>query len=782
MRILKSIHRTNNNNVFTIIIYDRESVSDPEIEFKCSDDFFKIKQEGAPDDPYKRIVPSSLSFTVLYGSPEYTTTQENAVQDFYNALTNSYEGRFYVTVTKAASSFAFMGKILPDVGDYLLDRYGDFVVTAIDGITDLQDIEYRPDTYTDLTAEAAIQTATFADHFRNILEKIDTVDFFKNVLNDANINYPLYSTANNWTEVNSVAGDIWQQVKVRNYWYEQVSPTYRKYKSCWDALTDLLTGFNARVVYDGMYHFEQLGYMDNLPTNITTRQYLIQPGGLLIDGSPLTKVQHNYDSDNNLLAAPNITQRRLPAFKAVVLEQSKSFFNYINGMIIGSDNAGPHYFGWIIATGNKLISQLFLNITGTPWTDITYQSTMTIVHTLVVEISIGDYYLVADDPLYNNTLNLTIDNKYFIAQGGTVPTLNWSLVPSPITIKISKTFVNQGIDTYKAWIDAIRNTALIIQSNEIQAEGKLRIKINSFVSTRNNTVISSFPAVGVTIANKSRVIIGGSYEDLYEQPAEIKRYEIGDIRNSTIYNIKCGYYDASESKTLLGQLFMAVDGNPNFDQLPTTLWTDPDGGIARPIQDLMLRQMLSMRAKPSNTLKISLFYKNTSMISPRDQIVFDGDVYIPIQMETIASGPGAYTTFNAILWKVTKDYDGINVVPIPEPEIEPTEFPVPDGSVDLYNVGGVANGLQYWEEWSNISTPYVEPVDGDNYSVLVNLSDEYTVTIKKKWQLYINGVKQLYTPTGTLALRQWRFDLDNNRIIFVKGSGNVGHVEVFKYY
>lgn len=58
MRILKSIHRTNNNNVFTIIIYDRESVSDPEIEFKCSDDFFKIKQEGAPDDPYKRIVPS----------------------------------------------------------------------------------------------------------------------------------------------------------------------------------------------------------------------------------------------------------------------------------------------------------------------------------------------------------------------------------------------------------------------------------------------------------------------------------------------------------------------------------------------------------------------------------------------------------------------------------------------------------------------------------------------------------------------------------------------------
>lgn len=272
MRILKSIHRTNNNNVFTIIIYDRESVSDPEIEFKCSDDFFKIKQEGAPDDPYKRIVPSSLSFTVLYGSPEYTTTQENAVQDFYNALTNSYEGRFYVTVTKAASSFAFMGKILPDVGDYLLDRYGDFVVTAIDGITDLQDIEYRPDTYTDLTAEDAIKTATFADHFRNILEKIDTVDFFKNVLNDANINYPLYSTANNWTEVNSVAGDIWQQVKVRNYWYEQISPTYRKYKSCWDALTDLLTGFNARVVYDGMYHFEQLGYMDNLPSNITTRR------------------------------------------------------------------------------------------------------------------------------------------------------------------------------------------------------------------------------------------------------------------------------------------------------------------------------------------------------------------------------------------------------------------------------------------------------------------------------------------------------------------------------
>lgn len=781
MIVLKSIFTNNSGKTLTISIYDRDATESTDIEFDCDPDFLKYRWEGAANDPYKRIIPAAVEFVVLTGCSDYTEEQNDAIAAFYDGVSNSYEGRYYISVS--GGGFSFRGKILPDVGDFLLEEIGDFVITAIDGITDLKDIEYRPEDYSDLVAADAIKTDTFATHTRNILNKIDTVQYFMELLHANSIAFPLYSTSNNWTETNSIAGDIWRQVKVRNYWYEQKSETYRKYQSCWDVLTDMLTGFNARMIYDnGVYHIEQLGYMDNNPVDIVTRQYLILPNGDEVLGSALTKVQHNFDANDNLQASRGITQTRLAGLKAVVLEQSKAFFNYINGMVLGSTNAGPHYFGWIISTGDKLVSQLFLHITGTPWTDITYQSTMTIVHTLNVEISVGDYWLVASDPSYANVLNLNIDGQYFVAQGGTIPELSWSLIPNTITINISKTFVNQGLSNYNSWIDAIKTTSLVIQSAEIPAEGILRIKINSFVSKRNGTVISSFPTVGVSFGAKSRIILGNGYNDLYEQPTQIKRYEVGDVRNSQVYTVKCGYYDSNETKVMQGQLFMTIVGNPNYAEYPTSLWTDPDDETPLPIQDLMLRQMLAMRAKPTNTIKISLYYRNNTMINMRDQIVFKGEVYIPINMEMIANGPGGYTTWNTTMWKVTKDYDGINVVPIPEPEIEPTGYPVPDGSLDLYNVGGVQTGLEYWEEWYNVTTPYVSSLDGEDYT-LVNISDDYTTYIKKKWHLYINGVKWLYTPgTGTLLNRQWRFDQDNNRIVFFKASGPVGHIEVLKYY
>ena len=66
-----------------------------------------------------------------------------------------------------------------------------------------------------------------------------------------------------------------------------------------------------------------------------------------------------------------------------------------------------------------------------------------------------------------------------------------------------------------------------------------------------------------------------------------------------------------------------------------------------------------------------------------------------------------------------------------------------------------------------------------HFQHLTDVDDD--LTNKTKWLIYINGVRQRYLD-GTLVNRTFKFDVDNNRIYFFKGSGNVAHIEVFKYY
>ncbi len=73
------------------------------------------------------------------------------------------------------------------------------------------------------------------------------------------------------------------------YFKQDEGKAYREYESCYNALTDLLTGFNMRGYFsDGAYHFEQLGYQDNLTLIRYTYDY---------DGAEITsvgnKVTHN---------------------------------------------------------------------------------------------------------------------------------------------------------------------------------------------------------------------------------------------------------------------------------------------------------------------------------------------------------------------------------------------------------------------------------------------------------------------------------------------------------
>lgn len=84
----------------------------------------------------------------------------------------------------------------------------------------------------------------------------------------------------------------------------------------------------------------------------------------------------------------------------------------------------------------------------------------------------------------------------------------------------------------------------------------------------------------------------------------------------------------------------------------------------------------------------------------------------------------------------------------------------------------------YYEEFFDVATNYVTLTD---FSMEFEVDVDDTYTINTKWIIYINGVKQRYL-NGTLVNRTFKFDVDNNRIYFFKGAGNVAHIEVFKYY
>ena len=83
-----------------------------------------------------------------------------------------------------------------------------------------------------------------------------------------------------------------------------------------------------------------------------------------------------------------------------------------------------------------------------------------------------------------------------------------------------------------------------------------------------------------------------------------------------------------------------------------------------------------------------------------------------------------------------------------------------------------------YEEFENVATNYVTLTD---FSMEFEVNVDDNLTNKTKWLIYINGVRQRYLD-GTLVNRTFKFDVDNNRIYFFKGSGNVAHIEVFKYY
>jgi len=358
----------------------------------------------------------------------------------------------------------------------------------------------------------------------------------------------------------------------------------------------------------------------------------------------------------------------------------------------------------------------------------------------------------------------------------TVPKMEWTLVPSIVTISFTLSN-NINYTTPENIRQQLTQASLLIESFEIQDEGDmtfefLDFKIYNWTPAFPEVVVD--PPVTIKLKQNSRIVIGSSYKDLYEQPKGIIRYEIGDVNNTEVYKTSLSYYDSPE-RLAVSQLFITVSG---VDYPTIGEWTDPDSELTLPIEELMMKTLLSLRKLPGRIYHMSVFFKNNTMLNFSNQIVINDVVHILLDREMKGNVDG-YTHYDITLWEVVKDFDGINIVDTGTPEVSLPPYPSPHtGFGSMFPGAPGAGGVEYFEMFTNVTTNYVDCAY--SLSALVNLSNEYA--INTKWRFIVSGSEALYKASGTLTPGEYRFDLTNNRFLFGKGSGSVRWIKIMKMY
>jgi hypothetical protein len=732
--------RSENGVKYELNIYDRE-YDDEVINFEIAAESVVVKHEGDPDDPFKRIVPSNLTFNMLLNCDLYTTEQHEAIALFYYDVSESYEGRFFVQIRQLPFSEidVFRGKIIADVGDVTMNYWRELRITAICGLTDLKNIEYRPTEYSDLTAADAIKTYSFHDHFLAILKKNDVVKFFFEDL-DTPLTGNVMSTAFNWTSILSGIGDITRQVRMRNHYFEQISSTYRKYDTCYNVLQDMLNGFNARIFFStSVYQIEQLAYQNISPIYRYYTRY---------DGTDNTGTRNKLSTtiessvSTKVLADPTI--KLLPAFKAIELKQTKEFMNYMNGMAISvNGNNGPHNFGPVIATGNKLLFQWKVEIfLGTAWSTIAWTPVTTIEWELSFKCRIGDNYLAVDPVSFPNGKMTISPGVLYHVSIGQIPTLQWSVTEETVTLQWSRVITSANSTDFNNQVSVfrqfIKNIDLIIESFEIPDEGDLEIEFMDFVTRRNGSVVAGTPPGSIQITKLSRIIVASGYNDLLEPPDDFISYQVNDIRNTLIYKTELKYFDSEKNE--LAQLFIGLD---EATQEPSTEWECDILDEQLPIQQLMLLQMISMRKLPVKLINCVMYQKSALVVLYFDRRYIWGSLtWIPLRQEhNLTNDTYALTLYHPF----THTFENINRIDTGEPFS--FTYPIQSG---IDSAQAISNQIQsYYQEWS-------VPSDGDTYVTVdydmnVILDDAPIERIRKQNSVFKNGVKQRYIDWESLS-------------------------------
>jgi hypothetical protein len=213
---------------------------------------------------------------------------------------------------------------------------------------------------------------------------------------------------------------------------------------------------------------------------------------------------------------------------------------------------------------------------------------------------------------------------------------------------------------------------------------------------------------------------------------------------------------------------------PPFENIFPTLqwWKDPDMDDELPIQQLMMRSILTMRSKPNKVVNLTMIHILGDILQCDDIYVWQPDVYLPIKSAHNLS-TGEYT-FS--LWMLNKDYSPWTTetdITIPEQDvfIKDTSDPVRAG-------GGSGVGIVHFEEFFNVNDDFVVPEYSLNY-----LDWENEDFMRRNFFLVINGVKQRYVANVVPVNGQWTIDpADEFKLKFFKGRNPVAWIEFTTYF
>lgn len=762
-------YNSSQNTVYRIYIYDREFSG---TATEVITDGGILTNEGDKDDPLKRIHPQKFEFTLLLNENSYTDPVKEDLVDFYVQLTQNPEGRFYLVFRQMLTSgtkLLFRGKILPDVGDLTLNYWKEVKLTAVCGLSDLKNIEYRPTEYTDNEPLYSNDLIAFKKHFVDLLMKSETNQFFyiDTALNGTADN--LMYNAIHWTEsLQTSGGNAWNLIGIKNMFFEQKTPSYRTYQNCEEVLTKIMNGFNARIISDsGIYKIEQLSYLDNA----TVTRYGYKYDGNTALGSIDNKPTYNITTNAGCVILTNPTIKTIPGYKAVELQQANKMENYLDGFSIQwPDRPGPHNFGHVISEGQQMGLALIFDL---KTTIPSFEFTISDLLLIEMEIKIGDLYLksLANPtnpiiPFYDFPLKNTIPGNNALVPIGSY---EWTTDPSTVKLlfnsvsNLSPKFVKPS--EFKEWV-------YYAGSLEIPDEGELIITLSP-----PQVMFYNFSGLGINavktaqlqsleIIKGSRFIIGpNGYGNLSELPEKFSVYEVGDTRNTLVHKTEFPFFDSpfidgDAIKTLqFGMIYMG-----GTFPIPTLEWTDPDSAETLPLQKLTMKSILSMRRNPTWVKNIRLHIKDKQTITYDHRFVLNGEVLIPIHMQHDTTED----IYSISLWKVEKDFEGINIIE----SDDPLPAPVPQNySSEGARVSGNRLNIYYAKVITSSERISFDslPEFGEGFVERALLYYNYN-DLRKRFFVNAGGVEQDYIepddPLPSLAADEFTLDQTTNEMVF----------------
>jgi hypothetical protein len=791
--------RSIQDRIYKIEIHDKELPTDSPYEFDTLAPGPVITWEGDNNDFYKRIIPGKAQFNMLLTSPEYTINQGVAISEFYNDMSISREGRFFLRIIEGSlevEETIFIGKILADVGDLQLSPLRELTITAVDGMADLKDLEFRPMEDT-LLGQALPKS--FAYHIIDILQRNDVVDYFYGPEDT------ILQTYSRWKEIGQPSGtDPFQEVLVRNMWFRQVNQFFKRYENCSKVLTDILSGFNARIYFSrGYWRVEQISAKQSLtPPMLAYYKNSFSNFYAATGTGPSSTSVSNYDSDDNLHMSAYPATALLPPFKSVELIQPAVFYNYLKqeyelASIYNSDPAldvelyGPYDLGEVLAGSYRFVFDWKI-ITTSVLGELVDQAKLAApaivdpfqVFLLFIEFEVmfrvGSWYAASESIWVSGAANESA------ISGDMIPYVEaeWSNT-STDRIKFRYLLYDNetGLADEQTWWHLgsrlSRQVNLLISTEEVPEDGDIEIEITNVKISRTST--ESFPNRQATpveisidreyldwrISSQSRIILANQVNDVFEQPDRISLFEINDLRNKINYKIEFPFSD-SPGDDLDFRLMRFQDGV----FVSTESWIDPTAGTDS-IQRLSMKEVLALRAAPVRVYKSVLEHRTairTMHFSSR--VVIRGNLFIPMRMVSVLM-TGEVTS---VLFQIASNFA---VIEDKSPKIGDPNVPDFPTSTQIGN-GEMSPpvGMIYTEFWAfeNVSDDNVVLED---FSILSFLSDDETLN-RKRWQVFVNGVKQRPNYGGTLTQGQYDFDAPFDKIIFFRALNNA-YVEVYYF-